>query len=150
MEEGTDRTTVRARGQGGRVWNSFFHSWHSNSQQLWWPARSRQSTFPHGWVREGHPRSHNKLKSYWELMAAREGWDPCQGDHGGGWLYHHACLLWLESADYFFKKEYIKLGGGRGCVWKDLEVERCDGNKGYKYMIFSKNNKNVVLLRWEI
>lgn len=41
----------------------------------------------------------------------------------------------------------MKLGGGRGCVWKDLEGERCDGNKGYKYMIFSKNNKNVDLLR---
>lgn len=47
----------------------------------------------------------------------------------------------------FFKKEYMKLGGGRGCVWKDLEGKRCDGNKGYKYMVFSKNNKNVDLLR---
>lgn len=47
----------------------------------------------------------------------------------------------------FFKKEYMKLGGGRDCIWKDLEGERCYGNKGYKYMIFSKDNKNVDLRR---
>lgn len=32
------------------------------------------------------------------------------------------CIPALTSVrGLFFKKEYMKLGGGRDCIWKDLE-----------------------------
>lgn len=149
MEEGADRTTVRARGQGRLVWNSLFQSWHSSSQQLWWPAQNQDNQ--HSRMGEGGAsNSHSKLKSYRELMVVGErvwslsGW-PLQ------WMALPPCIPALTSVRrLFFKKEYMKLGGGRDCIWEDLEGKRCYVNKGYKYMIFSKDNKNVDLRRWEI